>query len=155
MNRLRGSQLESLQNPTIRAADAATLRESAGVYQWAPNAFLYLQLWPAGGTTNSWRSTKPAKCGLYPSQNKTVSLQVPARRSRRRSNRKFVSAGRVVGEHAQAPAIVLFQSKSTARDDPASADAMASRETAGPFKVPGRSFFRVCDGICGNVDPAK
>lgn len=36
----------SLQNPTIRTTDAATLREYAGVYQWAPNAFLYLQLWP-------------------------------------------------------------------------------------------------------------
>ena len=36
----------SLQNPTIRTADDASLREYAGVYQWAPNAFLYLQLWP-------------------------------------------------------------------------------------------------------------
>ncbi len=42
----------SLQNPTIRTADAATLREYAGVYQWGPNAFLYLQLWPELTATN-------------------------------------------------------------------------------------------------------
>jgi dienelactone hydrolase len=35
----------SLQDPTTRTADEASLREYAGVYQWAPNAFLYLQLW--------------------------------------------------------------------------------------------------------------
>ena len=42
----------SLQNPTTRTADEASLREYAGVYQWAPNAFLYLQLWPELTGTN-------------------------------------------------------------------------------------------------------
>jgi dienelactone hydrolase len=42
----------SLQNPIIRTADAATLREYVGVYQWGPNAFLYLQLWPELTATN-------------------------------------------------------------------------------------------------------
>jgi dienelactone hydrolase len=36
---------QSLQNPAARTGDEATLREYAGVYQWAPNAFVYLQLW--------------------------------------------------------------------------------------------------------------
>jgi pimeloyl-ACP methyl ester carboxylesterase len=31
--------------PVIRAVAEARLREYAGVYQWAPNAYLYLQLW--------------------------------------------------------------------------------------------------------------
>jgi pimeloyl-ACP methyl ester carboxylesterase len=42
----------SLQYPTIRTTDQASLREYAGVYQWAPNAFLYLQLWPELTGTN-------------------------------------------------------------------------------------------------------
>jgi hypothetical protein len=42
----------SLQNPTIRTVAEASLREYAGVYQWAPNAFLYLQLWPELTGTN-------------------------------------------------------------------------------------------------------
>jgi len=35
----------SCQSPAIRSVDEAVLREYAGVYQWGPNAFLYLQLW--------------------------------------------------------------------------------------------------------------
>ena len=42
----------SLQNPTIRTADQASLGEYAGVYQWAPNAYLYLQLWAELTGTN-------------------------------------------------------------------------------------------------------
>ena len=42
----------SLQNPAIRAAHQASLGEYAGVYQWAPNAFLYLQLWTELTGTN-------------------------------------------------------------------------------------------------------
>lgn len=34
----------SLQSPPIQA-DEASLREYAGVYQWEPNAFVYLQIW--------------------------------------------------------------------------------------------------------------
>jgi hypothetical protein len=30
---------------SIRPLDETALREYAGVYQWAPNAFVYLQLW--------------------------------------------------------------------------------------------------------------
>ena len=37
--------LAALQSPTVRAVDEKVLREYAGVYQSAPNAFVYLQLW--------------------------------------------------------------------------------------------------------------
>jgi pimeloyl-ACP methyl ester carboxylesterase len=33
------------QAPTVSAVDENMLREYAGVYRWAPNAFLYLQMW--------------------------------------------------------------------------------------------------------------
>jgi pimeloyl-ACP methyl ester carboxylesterase len=33
------------QRPTVRDLDPSTLREYAGVYQWGPNAFVYLQMW--------------------------------------------------------------------------------------------------------------
>ena len=35
----------SLQAPVVRTVDEATLRQYEGVYQWAPDAFLYLQMW--------------------------------------------------------------------------------------------------------------
>ena len=35
----------SLQGPSIRTVDEATLRRYAGAYQWEPNAFVYLQIW--------------------------------------------------------------------------------------------------------------
>ena len=38
--------------PGIRTMDEASLREYAGVYQWDPNAFLYLQIWPELTATN-------------------------------------------------------------------------------------------------------
>ena len=37
--------LWALQTPTVRTVEEEVLREYAGVYRWAPNAFLYLQLW--------------------------------------------------------------------------------------------------------------
>src|SRR5437660_11143478 len=33
------------QAPAVRAVDENMLREYTGVYQWSPNAFLYLQMW--------------------------------------------------------------------------------------------------------------
>lgn len=33
------------QPPAVRAVDESVLREYTGVYQWQPNAFVYLQLW--------------------------------------------------------------------------------------------------------------
>src|SRR6185503_5379028 len=33
------------QPPAVREVDESVLREYAGVYQWQPNAFAYLQLW--------------------------------------------------------------------------------------------------------------
>ena len=33
------------QAPTARSVDERVLREYAGVYQWEPNAFVYLQMW--------------------------------------------------------------------------------------------------------------
>jgi uncharacterized protein len=36
----------SLQRPSILTVDQATLRAFTGVYQWQPNGFVYLQLWP-------------------------------------------------------------------------------------------------------------
>jgi pimeloyl-ACP methyl ester carboxylesterase len=35
----------ALQAAAIRPVDEALLREYAGVYQWGPNAFLYVQMW--------------------------------------------------------------------------------------------------------------
>jgi hypothetical protein len=35
----------SLQGPSIRTMDEATLRTYAGTYQWQPSAFVYLQIW--------------------------------------------------------------------------------------------------------------
>jgi len=34
-----------LQAPAVRSVDEKALREYAGVYQWSPDAFVYLQLW--------------------------------------------------------------------------------------------------------------
>jgi dienelactone hydrolase len=42
----------SLQGPSIRTVDEASLREYAGVYQWGPNAFVYLQIWSELSGTN-------------------------------------------------------------------------------------------------------
>jgi pimeloyl-ACP methyl ester carboxylesterase len=42
----------SLQSPTIRTLDEASLREYAGAYQWDGNAFLYLQTWAELAGTN-------------------------------------------------------------------------------------------------------
>ncbi len=42
----------ALQGPTVRALDPSTLREYAGVYQWGPDAFLYLQMWLELAETN-------------------------------------------------------------------------------------------------------
>jgi len=33
------------QTPIAQPVDAKALREYTGVYQWGPNAFLYLQMW--------------------------------------------------------------------------------------------------------------
>jgi pimeloyl-ACP methyl ester carboxylesterase len=35
----------ALETPGVRSVDEKVLREYAGVYQWGPNAFLYLQMW--------------------------------------------------------------------------------------------------------------
>src|SRR5438128_39968 len=44
---LRGAvvALLALQTPAGRAVNEQALREYAGVYQWGPNAFVYLQMW--------------------------------------------------------------------------------------------------------------
>jgi uncharacterized protein len=36
------------QAPAVRLVDEKTLREYTGVYRWAPDAFLYLQMWEEG-----------------------------------------------------------------------------------------------------------
>ena len=36
------------QVPAVRAVNETVLREYAGVYQWDPNAFVYIQLWDEG-----------------------------------------------------------------------------------------------------------
>jgi pimeloyl-ACP methyl ester carboxylesterase len=41
-----------LQTPAIRTVDEAILSQYAGVYQWGPNAFVYLQLWQELTGTN-------------------------------------------------------------------------------------------------------
>jgi pimeloyl-ACP methyl ester carboxylesterase len=35
----------ALQPPAVRSVEEKVLREYAGVYQWEPNAFVYLQIW--------------------------------------------------------------------------------------------------------------
>ena len=35
----------SLQTPAVRSVEEKILRQYAGVYQWGPNAFVYLQMW--------------------------------------------------------------------------------------------------------------
>jgi uncharacterized protein len=37
--------LSARQTPVVRAVDEKVLREYTGVYRWAPNAFVYLQMW--------------------------------------------------------------------------------------------------------------
>jgi uncharacterized protein len=42
---LLGVTVESFQTPPIRAVAASLLREYTGVYEWAPDSFVYLQMW--------------------------------------------------------------------------------------------------------------
>jgi pimeloyl-ACP methyl ester carboxylesterase len=42
----------ALQTPAVRPVDERVLREYTGVYQWEPNAFLYLQIWNEFSGTN-------------------------------------------------------------------------------------------------------
>src|SRR5207253_8910967 len=37
--------LSAPQTPAVRSVDEKVLREYTGVYRWAPNAFVYLQMW--------------------------------------------------------------------------------------------------------------
>src|SRR4029453_14588560 len=37
--------IRSVQRPSIRTVDEASLREYAGVYRWEPKVFVYLQMW--------------------------------------------------------------------------------------------------------------
>jgi pimeloyl-ACP methyl ester carboxylesterase len=37
--------MSARQTPVVRPVDEEALREYAGVYQWGPNAFVYLQMW--------------------------------------------------------------------------------------------------------------
>ena len=37
--------ISARQTPIVQPADEKALREYAGVYQWGPNAFVYLQMW--------------------------------------------------------------------------------------------------------------
>src|SRR6059058_3896111 len=37
--------ISARQAPTVHAVDESALREHTGVYQWGPNAFVYLQMW--------------------------------------------------------------------------------------------------------------
>ena len=40
------------QSPAVRSFDESILREYVGVYQWEPNAFVYLQMWNEFAGTN-------------------------------------------------------------------------------------------------------
>src|SRR6185295_14207199 len=37
--------ISARQSPIVQPADEKALREYTGVYQWGPNAYLYLQMW--------------------------------------------------------------------------------------------------------------
>ena len=58
--------ISARQSPIVQPADEKALREYTGVYQWGPNAFVYLQMWDefsGFGKPNWWRSTNPVTCG--------------------------------------------------------------------------------------------
>src|SRR6476661_1509859 len=38
----------TLQTPTVLSVDKTVLHQYAGVYEWGPNAFVYLQIWDEG-----------------------------------------------------------------------------------------------------------
>ena len=42
---MAGPAPAALQTPMLRTVDEKVLREYTGVYQWGPNAFVYLQMW--------------------------------------------------------------------------------------------------------------
>ena len=42
----------ALQAPSVRSVDESILREYGSVYQWEPNAFVYLQTWSKFTGTN-------------------------------------------------------------------------------------------------------
>jgi uncharacterized protein len=42
----------AVQSPAVRSVEEKVLREYAGVYQWKPNAFVYLQIWNEFTGTN-------------------------------------------------------------------------------------------------------
>ena len=42
---MAGPAPSALQTPMLRTVDEKVLREYTGVYQWGPNAFVYLQMW--------------------------------------------------------------------------------------------------------------
>lgn len=42
----------ALQTPAVQSVDEKVLREYAGVYQWEPDAFVYLQMWSELSGTN-------------------------------------------------------------------------------------------------------
>src|SRR5438045_2706052 len=42
----------SAQTPTVRSVDEKELRAYSGVYQWGPDAFVYLQMWSEFAGTN-------------------------------------------------------------------------------------------------------
>ena len=42
---MAGPAPSAIQTPMLRTVDEKVLREYTGVYQWGPNAFVYLQMW--------------------------------------------------------------------------------------------------------------
>ena len=58
--------ISSRQTPVVHPVDESALREYAGVYQWGPDSFVYLQMWDefsGFGKPNWWRLTSPVMCG--------------------------------------------------------------------------------------------
>jgi hypothetical protein len=79
----------SLQGPSIRTVDEASLREYAGVYQWGPNAFVYLQIWSELSGTNQLSAfDESGEVRTCIRRNQIVSSRDPAPRFRTRSSRE-------------------------------------------------------------------
>ena len=77
----------AVQTPAVRAIDETVLREYAGVYQWGPNAFVYLQMWDEFSGSQPSQLVAfddPATFGRSIRRIATASSPVPAPRFRRR-----------------------------------------------------------------------
>src|SRR6476469_858026 len=79
------------QAPVVQPLAESVLREYTGVYQWGPNAFVYLQMWDEFSGFGKPQLVAFDESGdvrtLYPTDATTTSSPAPAPRCPPRSNR--------------------------------------------------------------------